>query len=433
MHYRHRGGDHLRILQSVAGNRAGDGRGTVAAVRARARRQGAAPASPLVGAGGHAAAGRGERLCAVGVSGARQARDPRLGAARPGSGDRTCAARALGHGPVAVLGGAVVAAAAADAHRLRHFPRRVRRRGDRRHREPRAGRGGRFRGGDAVRPAGRARGGAARLAARLPLRVLPGAAGVRHAAVRRQGTVGAALSAGPGAGAREPVHRTGGAADRRRPHVPRRGAAAVLRCDAGGRRAARVPRPVPAARGAGGVAPRRQPRRPGAAGAGARAVPPCAGGLSHCGVVAARGHVRFAPEGARFRGSDPARPGARRAHARPPRLLPPYRDSLGAPHAGVGGEHRRRDRHGGVDRHRLTPARQLLRPAVVDLRPARQRAAHAARLARGDRAGQCLCAAQHAAAGTSRARGRGTRGTGAGARRDRELRCHAGERRADRR
>src|SRR6202030_2527448 len=79
----------------------------------------------------------------------------------------------------------------------------------------------------------------------------------------------------------ETVHRTGGAADRRRPHVPRRGAAAVLRCHAGGRRAAHVPRPVPAARGAGGVAPRREPRGPGAAGAGARAVPPRAGGLSH--------------------------------------------------------------------------------------------------------------------------------------------------------
>src|SRR5207237_905308 len=83
-----------------------------------------------------------------------------------------------------------------------------------------------------------------------------------------------ALGARPGAGAGGPVHRTGGAADRRRPHLPRRGAAAVLRRHAGDRRAARVPAPVPAARGAGGVAPRREPRGPRAAGAVARAVPP---------------------------------------------------------------------------------------------------------------------------------------------------------------
>ena len=57
------------------------------------------------------------------------------------------------------------------------------------------------------------------------------------------------------------------------------------------------------------------------------------------------------------------------AHARAARLLPPDGDSLGALHAGVGGKHRRRGRHGGVDRmsrlrHSTTP------PAVVDVRAA---------------------------------------------------------------
>src|SRR5205823_2251731 len=69
--------------------------------------------------------------------------------------------------------------------------------------------------------------------------------------------------------------------DRRRAHVPGRRAAAHLGGDARDRGAARVPRSVPAARGARGVAPRREPRGTGTAGARARAVPPRAGRLPH--------------------------------------------------------------------------------------------------------------------------------------------------------
>jgi len=117
------------------------------------------------------------------------------------------------------------------------------------------------------------------------------------------------------------------------------GAAAVLRCDAGGRRAARVPRPVPALAvlevshlggslvGLGLLVLARALFR-----ACRRPITLRCGCCSRaCSLRSSRGSI------SRKRCCSPW---CSRAHARPPRLLPPYRDSLGALHAGVGGEHR---------------------------------------------------------------------------------------------
>ena len=234
--HRHRRGDRLGVLQPVARDRPGDHLGAVAAARAAAR--GDACCTCIITCrcwSGRCCLPRwaAYALWACLARGRLEIRGWALRA--PGPADRTCADRALGDGPVVVLGGAVVAAAGERAHPLHHLPRRVCGGGDRRHRQPRArGRRG-LRGGGAVRAAERARGCAARLAARLPRRVLPGAAGVRHAAVRLEGAVGAARPPRPGAGAGEHVHRAGHTAGRRRSQLPRRCAAAVLGRDSRGR------------------------------------------------------------------------------------------------------------------------------------------------------------------------------------------------------
>ena len=72
-----------------------------------------------------------------------------------------------------------------------------------------------------------------------------------------------------------------------------------------------------------------------------------------------------------------------------------------------------RHRHGGVDRCHLLPTRELLGRAVVDLRPARQCATHAARLARCHRDRFGLRTPEHAAAGAAGAGGGERRGSGA--------------------
>jgi len=328
-HYRHRRGDHLRILQSVARNRAGDGRGPVAVLRARARRQGAAPASPLVVLVG--------TLLLAAVSAyalwaclARARSRSAAGPARPGSGDRPHADRALGHGlslssavlwwllPPQMHIGFVTFLAytpAVIAGIVSHVPA-----------------GGRFRG-VCCSPAGRARD--ALLGSLLAYAVCTTwCAGVRHAAVRLQGTVGAAWRI---AWAQQLASLYIA------PVVPQITSALTFLARAlllfSGATPALDERltssTIPTARGTGGVAPRRQPRGPGAAGAGARAVPPRAGGLSHSCACCSR-HVRLAPEGTRFRGSGPARPGPR-VLMLAAALLPTYGDSLGALHAGVGG------------------------------------------------------------------------------------------------
>ena len=86
-----------------------------------------------------------------------------------------------------------------------------------------------------------------------------------------------------------------------------------------------------------------------------------------------------------------------------------------------------------VDRHRLVPARGLFGPAVVDLRPARQCATHAARLARRHRDRVGLCTPEHAAAGAAGAGGGECRGPGACPGPDSDLRRHGGQCRAHRR
>ncbi len=240
----------------------------------------------------------------------------------------------------------------------------------------------------AVHAAQRARGCAARVAACLPRRVLPGAAGVRHAAVRLQGARARSAAASPGRRSwprlyiAPVVPQVAGA-----PHLPRRGTAAVLRRDPGASTRAWPSSPVPAARGAGSS------RTSPAASSGwrcscwrARCSAACRPPITSTVWLLVAGIFASLLKGLDFEEASLLVARARRADARAARLLPPHRASCRALHARLGRQHRRRDRHGvwiGLSAYRHV---EYSRRSVVDVRVGCQRAAHAARLARGGRA-----------------------------------------------
>ena len=126
--------------------------------------------------------------------------------------------------------------------------------------------------------------------------------------------------------------------------------------------------------------------RPRPAGARPRPLPPSQGRLLHLLLAARLRRDRLAPQGTSLRGSDRARARARRAGSRAAGLLPADGDSRRALQPRLGREHHRSHHPLRLDRLSRLPQRAVLRRAMVDLRAARQRAANAARVARGHRA-----------------------------------------------
>ena len=132
--------------------------------------------------------------------------------------------------------GAVVAAAGRCPRGLHHLPGCLRRGGDRRHHQPRAGRRRRLRNRG---PAHRARTCRRRRCWARCSPIAPSTTSCRWCSApscsvpRSWRRSGARLARAQRA--RQHVHRAGGAADRRCPHLPRRRAAVVLRSDTGDR------------------------------------------------------------------------------------------------------------------------------------------------------------------------------------------------------